>query len=81
MDVRKAIKRFTQAMQYKLYVHSNKGKFDWKSDEMLLKQLKAEVKELEEAIASGCKEAVISEAADVANYAFFLASKAVRGIK
>lgn len=79
-NVRKRIKNFTKAMEYKLYVHSNKGKFEWKDDEMLMKQLKAEVKELEEALKTGNKEKILSEAADVANYAFFIASKTVRGI-
>jgi len=75
------MEQFLIAMKYKLYVHSNKGSFDWKTSHQLISQLKAEVAELEEALATGDKERIISEAADVANYAFFIADKAVRGLK
>ncbi len=76
-----SIKQFTKAMKYKLYVHSNKGSFDWKSNEMLMKQLKHEIKELEEALDHGNSEMIIAEAADIANYAYFIADKARRGVK
>lgn len=76
-----SIKQFTKAMKYKLYVHSRKGSFDWKSNEVLVKQLKHEVKELEEALEQGDPEMIIAEAADVSNYAYFIADKARRGVK
>ena len=75
------LKGFVTAMKYKLYVHSNKGSFDWKTDEMLLDQLSEEVEELRKAVKDGKKEAIIAEAADVANFAYFIADKASRGIK
>jgi len=74
------MKRFIQAMKFKLYVHRAKGKFDWKSNEMLLDQLEAEVVELRNAVKLGKKESIISEAADVANFAYFIADKASRGL-
>jgi len=40
-----------------------------------MEELKREVVELEEALASGQKEAVISEAADVANYLAMIIEK------
>ncbi len=75
------LKKFVTAMEYKLYIHSNKGSFDWKSNDVLLSQLEAEIEELREALKTGKKESIIAEAADVANYAFFIADKAVRGLK
>ena len=64
------------AMKYKLMRHRSKGDWAHKDLTVLLRELKREVVELEEEILSGKKpEMIISEAADVANYAAFIIEK------
>ena len=63
------------AMKFKFSVHRSKGGWSHKSASILMEELKREVVELEEALASGKKEAVISEAADVANYLAMIIEK------
>lgn len=64
------------AMKFKLMRHRSKGGWKHKSKDTLLKELKREVGELEEAIVAGKNpEHIISEAADVANYLAFIIEK------
>ncbi len=77
--VGEALDALKQAGQFKMMVHSGKGDWDHKSKEVLLRELKREVEELEEAITSGKnKEAIVSEIADIANYAAMLLEKEIR---
>ena len=71
------IRRFVDAMIYKLKVHSKKGKWETLDMASVLPKLQAEVAELEEAVAGGNMVEVLLEAADVANYALISASIAV----
>ncbi len=77
----KKIKQFAHIMRYKFIIHSDKGRFDWKSDDMLVAAMKKEIKELEQALKDGNKEWIVSECADVANYAYMIANKKLRGVK
>ena len=63
------------AQKFKFSVHRNKGGWSYKTRHVLLTELKREVVELEEALALGNKEAIISEAADIANYLAMLIEK------
>jgi len=63
------------AQKFKFSVHRGKGGWHHKTKQVLLAELKREVIELEEALASDNKEAVISEAADVANYLAMIIEK------
>ncbi len=63
------------AQKFKFSVHRGKGGWSHKTKQTLLTELKREVVELEEALGSGNKEAVISEAADVANYLAMIIEK------
>lgn len=69
------IRRFVEAMVYKLGVHSGKGKWENQSIESRVPKLEGEVKELVEAIGRGNMVEVLLEAADVANYALIIAAK------
>jgi hypothetical protein len=65
---------FRTIMMSKLWHHRAKG--DWINDLIpeLLDKLKAEVVELESALAGGLQpEEVVREAADIANFAMFIA--------
>jgi len=71
--------RFAEAMAMELENNSHKTGWYQCSDAWLLKRLRQEVGELERAIqqAKPLKD-VISEAADVANFAYFLADNYAR---
>lgn len=69
------IRRFVEAMVYKLGVHSGKGKWENLSLAAVVPKLEGEVKELVEAIRRGNMVEVLLEAADVANYALIAAAK------
>lgn len=71
------IRRFVEAMVYKLGVHSGKGKWENQTVESRIPKLEGEVKELVEAIGRGNMVEVLLEAADVANYALIIAAKAM----
>lgn len=63
------IRRFLDAMVYKLKVHSKKGKWENLSALACVDRIEGEVGELTEAIDGGNLLEVMMEAADVANYA------------
>lgn len=67
------IKRFTDAMRYKLKVNAKKGRWEDLTPEKALALLKREVEELEEAIKHGNIVEVMLEGADVANFAMMIA--------
>lgn len=63
------------AAKFKFSIHRSKGGWEHKSTEILLKELKREVEELEEALEIGKTEHIVSEAADVTNYLAMLVEK------
>lgn len=71
------IRRFVEAMVYKLGVHADKGKWENQTIESRLPKLQDEVAELREAIERGNMVEVMLEAADVANYALIISAKAM----
>jgi phosphoribosyl-ATP pyrophosphohydrolase len=71
------LRRFIDAMLYKLKVHSSKGRWEKLDLEQTTRKLDGEVKELELAIIDGNHIEIILEAADVANYAMIVASISV----
>ena len=72
------IRRFVEAMVYKLGKNAHKGKWDGKSIEESFDGLKAEVAELQAEV-HGTRNmvAVMLEAADVANFALIVAAIAM----
>jgi len=68
------VKRFVDAMMYKLRVNSHKGRWELVDVNIALTGLKKEVNELQEAATMGNMVEVLLECADVANYAMILAS-------
>lgn len=78
MKPRKIVQWFALLMEQKL--DENKHKNGWRQslNTRLLRQLKGEVQELEEALLNGDPVEIAREAADVANYAMMLADNAQR---
>lgn len=68
------IRRFVDAMIYKLKVHHRKGRWEGKTVAEYLPLLHGEVKELEEAIEGGNLLEILTEGGDVANMAMIIAS-------
>lgn len=71
---REDIRRFLDAMVYKLKVHHRKGRWEGKTVEEYMPLLHDEVRELMEATEGGNLIEVLTEAADVANMAMIVAS-------
>lgn len=71
------IRRFVDAMVYKLKVHSAKGRWEDLSLQDSLPLLLGEVEELREAIEGGNMVEILLEAADTANFALIIASTSV----
>jgi len=74
LQYREDIRRFVDAMVYKLKVHHRKGRWEDLTAESQIANLKGEVTELEEAVKNGNLVEVMLEAADVANYGLIIAS-------
>ena len=72
----KDIEEMSVHMKHKLLVHKAKGGVGRLDILELLNLLKKEVDELEEAIKGTSKGNIISECADVSNFAMFIATKA-----
>lgn len=68
------IRRFVEAMIYKLAKHSNKGKWEGKDASSQIPLLHGEIKELVEAMDRGNMVEILLEAADVANYALIISA-------
>ena len=70
---RKEVELFADAMERKLQANEHKG--GWKHDSAmsLLPRLRQEVQELTRAVGEGTDEDILSEAADVANFAMMVA--------
>lgn len=71
---RDEIRRFVEAMVYKLSRHASKGKWENTSIDKAADLLDGEVKELREAILRGNMVEVLLESADVANYAMIISA-------
>jgi NTP pyrophosphatase (non-canonical NTP hydrolase) len=74
--MREAVRWFAQQMETKLREHDDRGGWHQCEQGWLLARLTDEAVELMEAIKKSDHEAVISEAADVANFAMMIADKA-----
>lgn len=75
------IRRFVDAMVYKLKIHAKKGRWEGLGVMQGLNLMKGEIVELEDAIVADNTMEIITEAADVANYAMIVASIAIdRGV-
>lgn len=68
------LRRFIDAMVYKLKVHHKKGRWEDLPIDRAQGLLQDEVRELNEAIEGGNLIEVLTEAADVANFALIIAS-------
>lgn len=66
------------AAKFKFMVHRRKGGWRHKDMNVLVKELEREVKELKDAIKSGNTENIITESADIVNYAAMIVDKAKR---
>lgn len=75
------IRRFVDAMVYKLKLNAHKGMWEGYSEEEAVRLLQGEVSELQEAVADGNMVEVILEAADVANFAMIAAAIAIGDTK
>jgi NTP pyrophosphatase (non-canonical NTP hydrolase) len=71
------IRRFLEAMVYKLGKNSHKGRWEKLNLEDILEKLEAERDELVESVARGNMVEILLEAADVANFALIIASMVV----
>lgn len=71
------IRRFVDAMVYKLNVHSKKGRWSDLDITKAISLMKGEVAELEEAVAGGNLIETLLESADVANFAMIIAAIAI----
>jgi NTP pyrophosphatase (non-canonical NTP hydrolase) len=70
------IRRFVEAMVYKLEKNADKGKWEGYTVDHAFKLLEAEVSELREEIGGNSIKTIL-EAADVANFALMIANIAV----
>lgn len=68
------IRRFVHAMVYKLKVHHKKGRWEKLTIADVLPLLEGEVAELKEAVDGGNLIEILTEAADVANFAMIVAA-------
>lgn len=75
------IRRFVEAMVYKLKLNAHKGMWDGYSENKAIGLLCDEVAELDEAVEDGNMVEVMLEAADVANFAMIVSAIAIGGRK
>lgn len=73
------IRRFTDAMMYKLRRNAHKGRWEGMTLKEAVERLEDEVKELRAAIAEGNSVEILLEAADVGNFAMIAAHIAIEG--
>jgi len=78
-DIEGALKRFVDAMVFKLRKNSHKGRWQDLDLDRTLKLLEREVDELREAIAEGNDVEILLESSDCANFAMIAAALAVEG--
>jgi hypothetical protein len=71
------IRRFVDAMVFKLRKHANKGRWEGGNISQYVIKLHGEVAELEVAVSERNTMEIMAEAADVANYAMIINSMAV----
>jgi len=74
----KEIKQLTDAMRYKLKKNAHKGRWEDLGLSDVIKRLREETDELEEAALSGSEIEIILEAADVANFALMVVNIAMK---
>lgn len=74
------IRPFVDAMRHKMASSKLRGKREWQDIPLteLMSRLKAEIVELEEAIAGGNTVEMLLEAADIGNFAMMVANVAIR---
>lgn len=71
------IRRFVDAMVYKLKVHHKKGRWEDKTVQDYAPLLYGEVRELDEAMNGGNLLEILTEGADVANMAMIISAIAI----
>ena len=71
-----AVGNFATIMRMKLSKNNHKSHWSESDNECLLGRMSEEITELKEAIASGDRDRIIFEAADVANFAMMIADNA-----
>lgn len=71
------IRRFVDAMVYKLAVHHRKGRWEGLTSESMMNKLAGEAQELYQAIQRGNMIEIMLEAADVANYGLIISAIAM----
>lgn len=78
-EMEDVLRPFLDAMRYKLASNKHRGKRNWQDLPItdLLRMLKNEVTELEEAIKSGNQVEILLEAADVGNFSMMVANVAI----
>lgn len=74
----KELKQFVDAMTYKLMKNRHKGRWEGATIPDMVKRLKEEVAELEEALSRGSEIEIILEAADCANFSMIIANIAIK---
>lgn len=77
MQYQHDIRRFVEAMVYKLALHASKGRWENKTIVERLDRLDGEVFELKEAAQRGNMVEILLEAADVANYGLIISAIAM----
>ena len=78
--IRKEVQKFSEDMEHKLVKNDHKSGWGNCTSSYLLLRLKEEVKELETAVRNNKSTGdVITEAADVANFAMMIADNARKG--
>lgn len=81
-EVKMTLTQFTAAMKTKLKENDHKTGWETLSVRWLVHRLRQEVDELDRALSNGeSPEAVTREAADVANFAYFIADNATREVQ
>lgn len=73
IKLRREVRLFAEQMELKLRKNDHKGHWDVCTPEYLLNRMKEEVKELAAIVYSENSQAIIGEAADVANFAMMIA--------
>ena len=71
------IEKFTTLMEAKMLLNEHKGGWDRLKAQEIIKLMKGEIKELEQAIEQEDYKGAILECADVGNYASILADKLI----
>lgn len=76
-DYKPEMRRFFDAMAYKLFKNAHKGKWEGMDINNLIQKLRDEVDELDTAVINDDMFDIVFEAADVANFAMMVSAVAI----